>query len=285
VSGRGCSYYFGNFINQRKKIAMKNTFHFTVLLVGTLSLIGCSYFDHDEELAAQKREAIDLTGQAQETNIAATPEPDVMQIISQNTDGSVEVYPLDGAGLVSQPGMTPPTTYSYGNSVNDGSIPVATVDAVPVDGNVQSVYSGDPSVQVFPLDGPIVQTATAPPPAPDQNMQLVNSATGAPATVYFERSSTSLDEADREALSNLIANNNTARGIAVEGYASTESNIADPVQRKIANLKVSMERAFNVTKELIGRGVPAELVTTVAHGENRQANTAAESRRVEVRGL
>lgn len=262
---------------------MKNTLHITALLVGIISLVGCAYFDHDEQLAEHKREAINLTGGEQAPETIAQPAPAIGEVISKSTDGSVEYYSLDGPGLMSQPAGAPPAAaYSYGDA--GGAIPVETVSAVPVGQSASGVYSGDPSVQVFPLDGPIVAAAPAPSPYHD-GMQVVNAATGAPSAVYFDRSSTSLDETDREVLTNVMANNNTGRGIAVEGFASTESNISDPVARKIANLKVSMERAFNVTRELIGMGVPAETVTTIAHGENRQAATPAESRRVEVRGL
>ena len=260
---------------------MKNTFHLTVLLLGTLSLVGCSYFDNDDELAMQKKEAIDLTGHQPEEKIVQ-PTPDIGEVINKSTDGSVEYYSLDGPGLMSQPTGAPPAAYSYADT--SGAIPIQTVDAVPVGGNVPSVYSGDSSVDVVPLEGPMI--ASAPVPAPYQdNGRVVNAATGAIASVYFDRSSTQLDGTDREVITNIAANNAAGRNIAVEGFASTESNIADPIARKIANLKVSMERAFNVTKELISRGVAPEQVTTIAHGENRQAATSEESRRVDVRGL
>src|SRR5688572_1855581 len=128
---------------------MKNILPLSALLVGTISLVGCSYFDHDEQLAEHKREAINLTGNEQGQETIVQPAPSIGEVISKSTDGSVEYYSLDGPGLMSQPAGAPPSNaYSYGDT--GGAVPVETVSAVPVGQSASGVYSGDPSVQVFP---------------------------------------------------------------------------------------------------------------------------------------
>ena len=73
--------------------------------------------------------------------------------------------------------------------------------------------------------------------------------------------------------------------VLVEGFASSQSTVDDPIMRKIVNLRISMERSLAVSKALIEKGIPADRITTIAYGEARPAETAAESRRVEIHGL
>ncbi len=255
---------------------MKTVLQFSFLLVGVMSLAGCSYFDTEPQLSG---EAVDLTAQQN----TVSPTPPVEELINGATDGSVEVYPVDGpigSGAVLQPQSSgSPEAFSYGDA---DARPIDTVSAVPVGGNVPAVYSGDASVDVFPLTGPVEQASNQ---QPQQQFNVVNANTGAPATVYFDHGSATLDATDHGVIDSLVSNNNMARGISVEGFASVQSSIDDPVKRKIANLRMSMKRAIAVSRALIEKGVPGELVTTVAHGENQPASTLEQSRRVEIRGL
>ncbi len=254
---------------------MKTVLQFSFLLLGSIALAGCSYFDAGP--STDNAQTVDMTAKQ------IPPVPPVEDLISTLTDGSVEVFPLDGAA-VSTPDLQPLSSgnpdeaFSYGDS---DAIPVETVAAVPVGRNFPKVYSGDPSVQVFSLDGPPPSAAQSAP----QNYNVVNASTGAPAVVYFEHGSATLDAEDDSVIDMLVANNNMARGISVEGFASVQSTIDDPVKRKVANLQMSMKRAIAVSRALIEKGVSGELLTTVAHGENQPAATPDQSRRVEIRGL
>ncbi len=76
--------------------------------------------------------------------------------------------------------------------------------------------------------------------------------------------------------------------VNVLGHASLASDIQDPVKRQIANLKVSMGRAFAVSRALMKKGVPTKSIRTSGYGEGQQSaphdgmDASAASRRVEV---
>lgn len=56
----------------------------------------------------------------------------------------------------------------------------------------------------------------------------------------------------------------------VEGYANSGKYPGNPQKQKSNNLKISMERAFIVTNELIKLGVPATSIRTIAWGSEEQ---------------
>ncbi|MEM7679947.1 MAG: OmpA family protein [Pseudomonadota bacterium] len=76
--------------------------------------------------------------------------------------------------------------------------------------------------------------------------------------------------------------------IEVTGYASSRADIKDQKEREIANLKTSLDRAFEVSKTLIRKGVPADTIKTSAWGESFPADATSTksaeeaSRRVEI---
>jgi outer membrane protein OmpA-like peptidoglycan-associated protein len=256
---------------------MKILLNFTFILLGSLSLIGCSYFDRSEELNLDSQplaEVVDLT-----TTMPSGPAPQMQDVVSNATKGSVDIYPSDGSPVEPQMNneSSSPSPYSFGDK---NAQSVDTISAVPVD-HPPSLYSTDPSVDVFPLDGPLPGSG---PPSLDK-LDIISENTGDRAVVYFEHDATTLS-ADKVAdVARLASAHHNARGVSVEGFASMESSIKDPVQRKIANLQISMQRAFSVARILIEKGVPAELIATVAYGETRPGASPAESRRVEIRGL
>ncbi len=109
-----------------------------------------------------------------------------------------------------------------------------------------------------------------------------------PSRIYFAHDSKALDDVGRTIVNDVAGSYDPQMHLSVEGYASKRSSEQDPVERKILNLKVSMERAFNVTKALVRKGVPAESIQTTAWGEassiqNIEGKTAEETaRRVDV---
>ena len=244
-------------------------------ICATILLSGCSYFDiGDEEVNVQaaSSESVDLMGPR-----APVQDVDVMSMVNQSSDPSVQVFSLDGA-----PG---PDKFSARN-----------VSPAPS----RSVISSDPSVEVFPLDDAMRSaTPSSLLPsgerfAPDGGQAPIAPVESAPAggpqaRIYFDHDSDAVDSEGQGAIAGLI---NRFRGgsntLSVEGHASVKANFADEVQRKIVNLRVSMNRAVAVAKELISGGVPAENIRTVAWGDShpplavdgKDAEEAA--RRVEV---
>lgn len=222
--------------------------------------------------------------------VSADPAKPVMQtdirdLTLQNTKGSVEVFPLEG-GANSQAGATmKPENGSQGVSAAQPSKAGA------------GASSRDPSVQIFPLDdamGGLVPPANRAPSvnypplalnARQPDFVSIQNSDGAATVIYFNHGSVRLGTNDLKKLSGISsAFNSNSGALIVEGHASIASNIADPVQRKLANLKISMERAFKVAKALMENGVPAEQIETRAYGETRPAATEDKSRRVEIRG-
>lgn len=155
-------------------------------------------------------------------------------------------------------------------------------------------FNVNPNVEVFPLDGAVHQPATNQPsftppaytpqtsPVPYQG-QAVNHGD----VVYFDHDSAALDSNDL-AVIRRVAQNFRASGksvLSVEGHASVRSSLQTSQQRHLANMKVSMERAFAVASALVDAGVPASVVKTAAWGDARTASGAeSAARRVEIIG-
>jgi outer membrane protein OmpA-like peptidoglycan-associated protein len=211
----------------------------------------------------------------------------------QRTHGSVEVYPVGGA----LPSMAPTQHQGY-------SVPR------PGQNTGATYFSRDESITIYPLDGayrpqaypqandnrfqPVMQHATLYGEGPktithsrgDMAGGDIHPAIARPGTVViqFPHDQTSLTSAARAQVRE-IAERYKREGryadIAIEGHASRRA-VGTAEQRHATNLKVSMERAYNVAKALIAAGVPASKVETASFGDSRPAGTEAQSRRVEV---
>lgn len=192
--------------------------------------------------------------------------------------GSVEVFGLDGEAIR-----------------NDGPY-------LPAD-HAGTPYSGDSSVVVYPMDGGgadiIAPPGMMPPsdaqggypspfagqgefmPGPQSMLSPSDLRSGQPARVYFDHNSSAVNEAGRQVVGHVAQ---SASGpLAVEGHASARTEAKDPVARHMTNLKVSMDRALSVSRELMSKGVPAEMIKTSAFGDTRPAlDGEAASRRVEI---
>lgn len=244
------------------------------MICATLSLAACSYFDVGDEVdvSSATPETVDLTAQREEIESL-----DLMDTMSRSAHPSVEVYSLDGS----------PASSKFANR--------------PAPSRSGGVFSSDPSVQVFPLDDamrnmmspalmppseapPVYPPAAPPAPMAPVESAPLNTSSAAPllpepdapvrgsegllARIFFGHDS---DEIDGEGQS-AIATATSARGgggLSVEGHASVQANYADEIQRKIVNLRVSMNRALTVARALIAGGVPAESIRTVAWGDTR----------------
>ena len=158
--------------------------------------------------------------------------------------------------------------------------------------NAPRGFDVNPNVEIFPLDGGVHQPAMnqpsfAPRAYTPQTTPVPHQAHAANHgdVVYFDHDSVALDRNDL-AVIRRVAQNFRASGksvLSVEGYASVRSSLQSSQQRHMANMKVSMERAFAVANALVQAGVPATAVKTAAWGDAQTASGAeSAARRVEI---
>lgn len=170
-------------------------------------------------------------------------------------DSAVTIFPLsgDGSGYVA-PGMMPPSV-------------------------VRPDYQSP-----FPAPQTVLPSSSLRP--------LTSGALGvlSPSRIYFNHNSKTLDAAGRQTARDVANVYKSAPGapLKVEGHASTRAKTDDPVERRLVNLKVSMDRALSVSRALIQNGVPADAIQTTAWGDTKPAlvtpdrDAESASRRVEI---
>lgn len=196
-----------------------------------------------------------------------------------DSGGSVEIYDLDAEY---------PYTRASVNEVQDARIEEG------------SRILTDSNVTVYPLDGGVPRTEVSapglmPPSGAAQPYQSPFNQSYAPAAspayIYFNNGSSSLGQYDKikiEDVSDKLRMTNYSNLVQVEGHASTKTATRDPVQKRIVNLKMSMDRAMNVSRQLIKEGVPADIIQTTAWGDTRAPaatdgmSADAAARRVEI---
>ncbi|MCB1532454.1 MAG: OmpA family protein [Alphaproteobacteria bacterium] len=247
------------------------------LFAAAVLLAGCSYFDAPDPTAQQ----IDLmnggNAQAREdvSNLNIQGYDDVAGAVSTS---QVQLYGFDG-----QAAPVSPARISSGQ----GSSMKPSVEVFPLGGGApyamrEPISSMPAAAPVTPveMDGghvgmePIMEHGA---PAPVINSVSTNGA----ARIYFPYDSSTLSGQDEQVLDE-IAQRVSGRNVRVVGYASSEASINDPITRKMVNLRKSLDRAYAVSKGLIGKGVPAESIETVGYGENVTGAGSAEARRVEI---
>lgn len=273
----------------------------TCILLSAALLSACSYFDTGEDVdlsTAQGPQVVDLaTGEEMTAQPLAPIEyKDVADAIHSSTEGSVQIFPFEDEMPIA--------------TTSPGDIVVEPVQAVPLSGPLSlgaptyaPPLNAYPGVEVFPLDGDmaslvnprLVPSTLTPLPTPERKPDFVaiSRPDGSPAMIFFEHDAVAIRPEDRIVLKNMAGSYNASMGqgdISVVGHASVQSSVADPVQRKIINLKISMDRAFSVARALIESGIPPERLETRAYGETRPPVASDQplevaSRRVEVYGV
>ncbi len=162
-----------------------------------------------------------------------------------SVDSSVEIYPVEGtyAGQMAQ---------TWPNSV----LPRHDITISPVMQNVSS------SGRVSPHVG----------------------SGYAPSQIFFKHGSSRLGDGDRKILREVAeqAKFSPVDRVRIEGHASARTGVSDPVEAKIVNLKESMNRAFNVSSQLMRDGVPAEKIQTTVWGDTKNSGDEAHNRRVDI---
>jgi len=238
-------------------------------------LVGCSYFDtsgHDELVVSKS--AGDIAYDVDASGRVAEP-VDIGELMAQRTDGSVEIYSLDGAPPV--PSVKPVLVQDSVNAAAE----VAPVNADPVNVSAMpAVFSADPSVQVFPFEDSFAPSypakgAQAPlsraQPARKEEYVSIAGGGDSKATIYFGHDSAALGSDAMAKIASVASsfNNVSGKGLTIEGHSSIRANYNDAAQRKVVNLKISMDRAFAVAQALIKKGIPAEALRVMAWGDGR----------------
>ena len=269
---------------------------------------GCSYFDtsgHEQLQVSKNIEDV----QPYESEMA-----DIQSAVRSSTGGSVEIFSLDDV-----PSDVPDGPLKFEHNATDvrpvESFPSGQTEDAALSLNPPSEEwskAGDPSVQIFSLDGlgggyvpaaPMPLSPAVPPPEvvkPSPALQPAREddyveigGAGAPKTVvYFGHDSSVIGpdgQRKLDALANAF-NPASVQGLTVEGHASVRANYQDEEQRKIVNLKISMDRAFAVAAALIQRGISNEAIRVIGWGDTRppaelNGKTAEDAaRRVEISG-
>lgn len=232
-----------------------------------------------------------------EPEVAVTPDlvSTYPEIAREMSDGRVQMYSLDdpAAPPVASLALSPPEVQDGGMAYSaDPNVTVYPMFEETTRPQDQRPALVPPSDQYRPMESPFggpLQTAVPvgdvlmTPPAPEAPEPYVN---GAASSIYFKHGSSTLNETGKQVLD--YTARNAAGKLTVAGFASEKAETADPVERSIVNLKVSMDRAFQVSSGLIRSGVPATMIETRAYGDTRPALVSAEgdidtaSRRVEI---
>jgi outer membrane protein OmpA-like peptidoglycan-associated protein len=217
--------------------------------LGLLMLTGCSSFKKDfQETFVGNRE--DTGEMAAMSNIPAPPEPGQTVFVDSN-------------------GVTPmPNSY-----VTGAPMPMGMGGGMP--SYEGGIATNDASVTVFPLDG-----AAAMPQYEGISVGMNNW-----NQIYFKSGSSRLGSGDRQKLSQLAEQAKFApvNRITVAGYASRPTQSGNnSVNAHILNLKESMNRTFEVSKNLLQNGVPAEKIKAVSWGATKASGNDQQDRRVDV---
>jgi outer membrane protein OmpA-like peptidoglycan-associated protein len=251
-----------------------------------------------------------VTGMALPATPSASTLPDTGDrgydaMASAQSNGSVQIFPLDGPApamdtsapamdaMASTSGMDMTPMPGTGNAMAMTGAPVPPVTSEP-----QGIaYGNNADVEVFPFDGQLVPGMT-PPMAMAGNAQpgMANAtldswiaAQGEASRIYFANGSAALSVSGRQILQQVAANAGPGKLISVEAHASKRAKAKDPVERRIINLRMSMERAERVSDALIRKGVPADSIKTTALGDTQDPRMVpagmskeAASRRVDI---
>jgi outer membrane protein OmpA-like peptidoglycan-associated protein len=87
--------------------------------------------------------------------------------------------------------------------------------------------------------------------------------------IFFKNGSSAITGGGQDVIDQVAANASAGQLVRVEGHASKRAGSKDPVRRHLVNLKVSMQRAVNVSQALIKKGVPAPNIKTTAWGDTQ----------------
>ncbi len=271
---------------------MKPYRNFLFILCALPVLAACSYFNATPGAPLETSstvESIDL--------MAENPQyvqRDMYELIRNASGGSVQIFSLDN----SAPSLAGQQLSAQSNQSFDEPL-ISTLETV---GEVKEVapaelalpggypilpagapYTppGNPGVEIFSLDAENLPSSLL---SDDdllkeairqEEYSLHHPADGQvdkqKVIVYFAHDSKQIDAEGLQQIASLAQRHaaTPAHALKVEGHASIKANYADEQQKRIVNLKVSMDRAFAVSRALIKRGVPAKSIRVMAWGDTK----------------
>jgi len=199
-------------------------------------------------------------------------------------DPNVTVYPIGdipsyGAEVVAAapaPALMPPSAHTNPMNSPFGGPLQSPLDA-PVE--IDSSYRPDR----VEIDSSFAPTPLQPAPA---SPAPVSYSEGERSRIYFGHGSSRVNNAGNDVIRHVAGT--TTGPLNVEGHASTTTEVDDPVKQRIINLKMSMDRAYEVSESLIKQGVPADRIVTKAYGDTQPSafvpgfSQEAANRRVEI---
>lgn len=228
---------------------------------------------------------------------AAPLPPTVTEMISPQVSSGPR--PVQRAPALAKPAPRLPAQYTTVAEVFAAKLAAsaATVTTAPVHGTF--VASGAQPLRNLPQSVPAVvrstfnESVTAPPPAPAGATATVASASGSavgePAVVKFRHGSDNISTRNRRRLASIVERHKAQGGtIRVVGHASSRTRNLPVLQHKLANFRISLDRAHAVARELIRQGVrPSDVfVEARSDGEPLYFESMpageAENRRAEV---
>ena len=182
----------------------------------------------------------------------------------------------------------------YADNPAAGSRPASPSDGPVTVATEPSVSSAPPVSQV--VTAPTLPAATPlPPVTPVSTSVLTSAVTAAPrdfvqaeppteyvadavlrsthiAVIYYVYGSKRLSDNDRAVLAQVAAQQRTTGAVVrVVGHASTPTNSDDPVEAKIANFSIALDRARVVATELTKLGVPANRIHVGSASDDQPA--------------
>lgn len=257
-------------------------FNILPIVIAALTLQACS--TPEEEVIAVSKPTFEQT----KFDLMNPPEGgvDPLELASTSSRSNVQLFPFDRPG-VNAAGIKLTAPEGSGTYTKDPSVEVFSLEPPP---------SGFEKVS---LDSPLMpessallgQPVSTNPPPKSPNFVGIQ-APGEPLVrIYFDHDSADLDPSDMGEISAVSARFNPNREdyvLSVEGHASVQSSEKDPVKRRIVNMRVATDRAYNVARALMEAGIAPEKVRTVSWGESNPSaphdgmSADASSRRVEI---
>lgn len=202
--------------------------------------------------------------------------------LMQDDAEDVEVYNLDMSSDTLDPGVIPSERESAQPAYSDDP----SVEIFPLDGagsvnSFEPDYADDEPIFAERIDDPSDVTYTA---VEEEEPAMLTPTDGTAAVILFDHATASLDSSGVSTVKG-VADRYGGGPVFVTGHASVESDITDPVERKISNLKISMNRAFNVAQILMRSGVPGDAIAVSGAGDNEApsgSDDPSSARRVEI---
>jgi outer membrane protein OmpA-like peptidoglycan-associated protein len=209
----------------------------------------------------------DGSGQAPSANQASNePPPPVAAPVGQVTqvDPATRTRPSLAERLGAAP--PPPPPVSAANAPPPPRVPsvpsaVSAAAQLPSSSSSTVVIGGNNSV-------PSVETAAAANTLSSYDASSYRVSTHI-TTITFPTGSSSLTSSDRRALDDVIKLRTEYNGaIRVIGHASSRTQNLDPLRHKLANFRVSLNRANSVAAALMSKGLPADRLFVGAVSDN-----------------